>query len=81
MIESISKLQEKKGKDIWLVDGGKLITTLLSQNMVDEIIITVIPVILGDGVPLFPSHPTESKWELQNCISYKNGVVQITYKK
>lgn len=46
-------------KDIWLVDGGKLTTILLNQDMVDEMIIIVIPVILGSGIPLFPDNPKE----------------------
>jgi len=81
VIEKISRLREQNGKDIWLVGGGKLITTLLNENMVDEMIITTIPVILGHGIPLFPDKPKESQWKLQDCISYKNGVVQIKYKR
>lgn len=79
VIESISRLQEQSGKDIWLVGGGKLITALLNENMVDEMIITTIPVILGSGVSLFPDNPKESKWELENNECYKNGVTQVTY--
>lgn len=48
--------------------------------MVDEMIITVIPVVLGNGITLFPNSPKESKWHLADNISYKNGVLQITYK-
>lgn len=81
VIDEISKLRDEKGKDIWLVGGGQLITMLLNQNMVDEMTITTIPVILGNGIPLFPNSPIESQWELQDCTSYKNGVVQVTYKK
>lgn len=80
VIENISRLREQNGKDIWLVGGGKLITILLNENMVDEMIITTIPVILGSGMPLFPDNPKESKWKLENNESYKNGVTQVTYK-
>lgn len=68
-------------KDIWLVGGGKLTTILLNQDMVDEMIIIVIPVILGSGIPLFSDNLKESKWELTNNESYKNKVIQIIYKK
>lgn len=81
VIKKISNLRNEKGKDIWLVGGGKLITMLLNQNMVDEMTITTIPVILGNGIPLFPDSPRESKWKLKGCMNYKNGVVQVTYKK
>ena len=79
IIETILQLQKDEGKDIWLVGGGKLITILLNENLIDEMIITTIPVILGDGIPLFPDNPRESKWKLVGSKSYKNGVIQITY--
>ena len=81
VIEEISKLRNETEKDIWLVGGGRLITMLLNQGMVDEMIITTIPVILGNGIPLFPDTPKESQWTLQHCTSYKNGVLQTVYKK
>lgn len=81
IIETISELRNQEGKDIWLVGGGKLIVMLLNQNMVDEMIITTIPVVLGNGIPLFPEQSKESQWKLQDCTGYKNGVVQVTYKK
>jgi dihydrofolate reductase len=81
IIESITKLREEEGKDIWLVGGGKLVTMLLNNEMIDEMIITTIPVILGRGIPLFPDNPKESEWKVANNICYKNGVSQITYIK
>ncbi|MDH6314267.1 dihydrofolate reductase [Parabacteroides sp. PFB2-10] len=80
VIENISYLRNENGKDIWLVGGGQLITMLLASDLVDEMIITTIPVILGNGIALFPEQPKESQWELQSSISYKNGVVQAKYK-
>ena len=80
VVEEISKLRIGNGKDIWLVGGGQLITILLNQDMVDEMTITTIPILLGNGIPLFPDNPKESQWELQNSMSYKNGVVQTKYK-
>lgn len=80
VIENISYLRNESGKDIWLVGGGKITAMLLNENMVDEMIITTIPVILGNGIALFPEQPKESQWELQSNISYKNGVVQAKYK-
>jgi len=79
VIESLSELREQSGKDIWLVGGGKLTTMLLNENMIDEMIITTIPVILGNGISLFPDSPKESKWSLQRTESYGNGVMQATY--
>lgn len=81
IIKTISKLREEEGKDIWLVGGGEIITMLLNEDLVDEMIITYIPVILGNGISLFPNKPKESKWNTQNSILYNNGVLQIEYVK
>lgn len=81
IIETISDLKEKEGKDIWLVGGGEIISMLLSQNLIDEMIITYIPVVLGIGIPLFPEIKKESNWKLIDCQSYNNGVLTIDYQQ
>lgn len=53
--EFVRKLKAQKGKDIWLVGGADIFTELLQANLVDELIITVAPVILGDGISLVAS--------------------------
>lgn len=79
IIETISKFRNEPGKNIWLVGGGELISMLLAADLVDEMQICYIPVILGKGIPLFPEQPKESKWQLTETKSYKNGVIFITY--
>lgn len=81
IIETISKLREAKGKDIWLVGGGEIITMLLNEDLIDEMIITIIPIVLGKGLPLFAGNPKESHWQAKNAVNYKNGVCQIHYIK
>ncbi|MCI1913077.1 dihydrofolate reductase family protein [Schleiferilactobacillus perolens] len=48
----VQSLKEKKGKDIWLVGGADIFTDLLQAGLIDEIMVTVAPVLLGDGVSL-----------------------------
>lgn len=60
IIETISELRNQEGKNIWIVGGGELTSMLLAVDLIDEIRITYIPVILGNGIPLFPDHPKES---------------------
>lgn len=81
IIETISSLKEQQGKDIWLVGGGEIISMLLESNLVDEITITYIPKILGDGIPLFPKMKVESNWKLLNSQFYKNSVLSIEYQR
>ena len=79
--ERIVALRNEPGKDIWLFGGGELLSMLLAADLVDEMIITAIPIVLGNGIRLFPGQSKELKWELQSSESYKNGVVQMVYKK
>lgn len=52
--EVVRQLKAQPGKDIWLYGGGELFRTLLGAGMVDTVELAVIPVLLGEGVPLLP---------------------------
>lgn len=80
IVEEISHLREETGKDIWLVGGGELVSILLNAKLIDEMIITTIPVVLGNGVPLFPNIIKESDWNAIDNNLYGKGVTQITYR-
>lgn len=58
------------GKDIWVVGGGELIRQFLEADFVDELIVTTAPVLLGDGVRLFPPGAYASKLELLGVKTY-----------
>lgn len=81
IVDSIRSLKEQQGKDIWLVGGGEIISMLLDNNLVDEMIIAYIPKILGDGIPLFPKMKVESNWKLLNSQSYNNSVLLVEYQR
>lgn len=78
----IRSLKQRLGeKDIWLVGGGQLITAFLSHNLIDQLIITHIPVILGQGIPLFPGKHPASSWQLIRTESFASGAVSLTYAR
>lgn len=81
IIETISELRQQEGKDILLTGGGELTSMLLATDLVDEMHIVYFPVILGEGISLFPKQPKESKWELIASKSYENGVLVVKYRK
>lgn len=81
IIEAISEIKKQKGKDIWLVGGGEIIAMLLNNDLIDEMIITIIPMMLGAGIPLFPNTTKESPWKLHNIHSYTNNVLQVEYHR
>lgn len=87
----VSKLKQQPGKDIWLVGGGKLVDPFIKQNVIDQYIITVMPTILGDGIPLFlgtdskgaaTNHtayiPTETKLRLAKTKTFGN-IIELCY--
>lgn len=67
-------------KDIWLVGGATLAQSFLKHSFIDEMIISIIPVILGDGIPLFGPMKEEIRLGLLKSESYNNGIVQLHYK-
>ncbi len=66
-------------RNIWLVGGAMLCQRFLEFGLVDEIRLMVAPVLLGDGLRLFGSLPTEEQWHLKNVVAYRNGFVELTY--
>ena len=62
------------------VDGGLTIQSFLAAGLIDEITITLIPLLLGDGKPLFGKLPGDVKLELISSQAYEFGFVQNTYR-
>lgn len=79
-INEIKKSKELDGKNIWLMGEGILIASLLKYNLIDKLIINYLPVMLGDGIPIFPKHNMKSYWKLVNSQSFKNNVLQVEYQ-
>ncbi len=66
--------------DVWLVGGGKLITQFLEAALIDEIILSIAPVILGEGIPLWHPISNDSRWHLLNIKQF-GQFVQLIYVK
>ena len=66
-------------RNIWLVGGAMLCQRFLELRLVDEIRLTIAPVLLGDGLRLFGGLLTEERWDLKNVVAYKNGFVELSY--
>lgn len=70
---------QKKQKDTWLVGGAAMVTSFLNAGLVDEIILSIIPEIIGKGIPLFQGIERWSKLRLLANRQYKYGVSQLHY--
>lgn len=66
-------------RNIWLVGGAMLCQRFLELRLVDEIRLTIAPVLLGEGLRLFSGSATEEHWSLKNVVAYKNGFVELSY--
>jgi dihydrofolate reductase len=78
---ALADLRSKPGKDIWLFGGGSLFRSLLEAGLVDAVEVSVIPVLLGGGIPVFPPKPSSERFRLRLAGSrtYKTGIVSLEY--
>ena len=77
--ELVMKLHREGIKHIW-VDGGTTISQFLSRQLVDEMTLSIIPVVLGSGIPLFHGSDKEIPCRLISSQSYRSGLVQMHYE-
>jgi dihydrofolate reductase len=75
----VQNLKKQMGGDIWLVGGGHLNTLMLDAGIIDEILLFQMPVVLGDGIALFPDAKTSEPLHLLKSTSYKSGVTLMHY--
>lgn len=80
IVEEVNKLKTKAGKDIWLYGGSSLITTFINLGLVDQFRLSVHPVILGEGKPLFVDMKQRVGLTLVQTRTFSSGVVQLCYQ-
>jgi len=74
------KIKEQSGKDIWLYGGAALTDALMQEGLVDELWLSVHPILLGAGTPLFRRQDIRTKLELLECKTYETGLVSLRYQ-
>jgi dihydrofolate reductase len=78
--EAVALIKAEPGKDIWLFGGGILFRSLLEAGLVDTVEIAVIPVLLGEGIPLLPGAVKKTRLKLTgNKVYNKSGIVMLQY--
>jgi len=76
----IQALRTRPGKDIWLFGGSSLFRSFLDVGLVDTVEVSVIPVLLGDGIPLLPPPYTPAKLRLLGHQVYRSGRLSLVYE-
>jgi len=76
----VDRLRAQPGKDIWLMGGGDLIASFLDAHAVDEFVISVVPVFIGEGIPLIARRHRHVPLELLTSERFEDGLVQNRYR-
>jgi dihydrofolate reductase len=76
----VAQLRAEPGKDVWIVGGAEIFAALLDAGELDELIMHVMPKLIGEGIPLLAPRMREVAMELVNSKSYGDGVVQLHYR-
>lgn len=81
LAELVQQLKAQDGKDIYCDGGAEVIHELLQHDLVDECIISVVPVLVGDGIRLFKDGRPEQQLELVSATPFDTGLIQLHYKR
>lgn len=79
--ELVKKLKSENGKDIYCDGGAEVINELLKLDLIDEYIISIIPILIGNGTRLFKDGRPEQLLELISSKSFDTGLMQLHYKR
>jgi dihydrofolate reductase len=77
----VAAIRKKPGKNIWLMGGGELVRAFLKEDLVDELYIGVVPVLIGEGIPLFPGGFPQREFELLENKTFSKGMIALKYAR
>ena len=77
--KEVNKIKKEEGKDIWMFGGANLTASLMNEKLIDELWLSVHPIILGGGKPLFQGILKRIKLTLTETKSYNTGLVSLKY--
>ncbi len=78
-ISFTKKLKQEKGKNIWFIGGSEVISLLMNAGLIDEIILSIHPIILGKGIPLFKNIDKKINLKPVESTKFNTGLLQLHY--
>ena len=81
LTELVRQLKSENGKNIYCDGGAEIVNELLKNDLIDEFIISVIPVLVGNGTRLFKDGRPEQQLELVNTKTFDTGLTQLHYRR
>ena len=79
-IKEVMMIKNQPGKDIWLFGGANLAASLMNAQLVDELQLSIHPILLGKGKPLFHGLKERTKFALIETKTYSTGLIQVLYR-
>ncbi len=77
----VRKLRKQRGRNIYHMGGGELARSFLEADLIDELSLGVVPVLIGEGLPLFPAGFPQRNFALIENKTYSQGLVLLNYKR
>ena len=77
--ELVLRLKHERGKNIFIDGGAEIVTELLKEKLIDQIYLSIVPILLGDGVRLFKDGLPEQNLRLINSKQFETGLIQLQY--
>ena len=77
----VEKLRKAPGKNIWFMGGGELAREFLKDDLIDELYIGIVPVLIGEGIPLFPMGFPQREFSLLENKTYSRGMIALRYER
>jgi dihydrofolate reductase len=81
LTELVRQLKSENGKNIYCDGGAEIVNELLKDDLIDEFIISVIPILVGNGTRLFKDGRPEQPLELVNTKTFETGLTQLHYRR
>lgn len=81
LIELVKTLKSENGKNIYCDGGAEVINELVKNDLIDELIISVVPILLGNGTRLFKDGRPEKTLDFVTAKTFETGLVQLHYKR
>ena len=80
LVDEINTLKNKSGKDIIAYGGAQFVSSLIKENLIDELHLFINPAIIGKGMTIFHAITEKRSYEVINAQSFDCGIVVLTYK-
>lgn len=81
LTELIQQLKKENGKNIYCDGGAEIVNELMKNDLIDEFIISIVPILVGNGTRLFKDGRPEQHLELVNSKTFETGLTQLHYKR